>query len=328
MKIGKLSTQNLKKIIGDNKGAVREEVLVSSKIGEDCAIIKFGDEVCVLSTDPITAGETEVGKLLVNININDIASSGADAVALMITILAPENTEFEKIQRIMQDISDEAKKLNVQIVGGHTEITDSVKKIVVSATAIGKQSRDRVVTTSGSNVFDRILITKGIGIEGTGIIAHEKQEELKRVLSDEQIESAKSMLELLSVYKEGRIASKYSVSSMHDITEGGLFGAIWESCLASGRGCTLDLKNIPIKLETKKICEYFNINPYKLISSGSMLITIAENEANRLMVELQSNGIDVYDIGEITENGIMYIDFDGELKQIPEPSSDEIYKLV
>lgn len=328
MKVGKLSTDHLHKLIHGNTGARRDEVLIRPKIGEDCAVIKFGDEGCILSTDPITGSSSEVGKLLVHINSNDIASSGGEIIGLMLTILAPEGTPFDALENIMQEVSEEAKALNVEIIGGHTEITKAVNQIVVSATAVGKEKLDKIVATGGGHIGDRIIITKGIGIEGTGIIAFEKADELATVLTPLELKEAQDMLNLVSVYKEGRLAGDFGVTSMHDVTEGGIFGALWEGCTAAGIGCTVDINRLPLSVVTHKICKHYDINPYQLISSGSMIITVAAERADALISLLEASAIAAYDIGEMTASKILFSDEKGDLQAIPEPDSDELYKVI
>ena len=328
MNIGKLSTDDLHRLINGNTGARREEVLIRPKVGEDCAVIKVGDEGVILSTDPITGSESEVGKLAVHINCNDIASSGGDIIGLMLTILAPEGTTIEALETIMKQAADEAKKMNVEIIGGHTEITNAVNQILVSATAVGKEKLENIVATGSGRLGDAIIITKGIGIEGTGIIAFEKEEELRGVLMPSGLEEAKDMLNKISVYKEGRLASKFGVTSMHDVTEGGVFGALWEGCMASGLGCDIDINRLPVAPVTRQICNHYGINPYQLISSGSMIITVEADRAEKLVTYLGEHGVPAFEIGKLTDGQIRFCDEKGDFREIPEPASDELYKVI
>lgn len=328
MKVGKLNTDDLHKLISGHTGARRDDVLIRPKVGEDCAVLKFGEEGCILSTDPITGSASEVGKLAVHINCNDIASSGGEIVGLMLTILAPEGTSFDALYQIMTQASDEAKKLNVEIIGGHTEITNAVNQIVVSATAVGREKLENIVATGSGNLGDKIVITKGIGIEGTGIIAFEKADELQGVLLPLELAEAQDMLNKISVYKEGRLAGQYGVTSMHDVTEGGIFGALWEGCIAADLGCLVDINRLPVAAVTRKLCMHYDINPYQLISSGSMLITVAPNKAEGLLELLKENDIDAYEVGELTKEKVLFCDEKGAYHSIPEPSSDELYKVI
>ncbi len=328
MKIGKLNTEDLHRLISGHTGAYRNDVLIRPKVGEDCAVLQFGEEGCILSTDPITGSSNEIGKLAVHINCNDIASSGGEIIGLMLTILAPEGTAFGELYNIMEQASAEAKKLNVEIIGGHTEITNAVNRIVVSATAVGREKLENIVASGSGNIGDKIVITKGVGIEGTGIIAFEKSDELHGVLSAQELEEAKDMLNKISVYKEGRLSGGYGVTSMHDVTEGGIFGAIWEGCIAADLGCIIDINKLPVATVTQKLCMHYNINPYQLISSGSMLITVSPEKVDGLINLLEKNSISAFEVGVLTDKDVFYYDEKGKSHPIPEPSSDELYKVI
>lgn len=327
MKIGKLNNDQLKRIIMDSISYKRPEVLLRASVGEDCAGIEFGDDICLLSTDPITGAANEVGKLAVHISCNDIASNGAKPMALLLTILAPESTTEEELKWIMQDASEEAAKLEVEIVGGHTEITNAVNRIVVSSTAIGKQHKSQMFSNGSVSLGDKIIMTKWAGLEGTGIIAFEKENELKSFLSDDEIKASQQMLDHLSVVREGYIAGKFGVTSMHDVTEGGLLGGIWEICEGVSLGAVVNYEAIAIHELTHKICDHYQINPLRLISSGTMIMTVPPQHAEDLVDELQAEGISASVIGEITSKDV-YLDKRGRLSYVTPPDSDELYKVV
>lgn len=327
MKVGKLDSKVLQKIVFDNIKLHRDEVITRPGIGEDCAVVDFGEYVLTMSTDPITGAASEVGKLAVHINCNDIASNGVKPLGLMLTILVPEGTTEAEIEKIMKEASQEAASLNVEIIGGHTEITNAVNKIVISATAIGRQLKEYVVKTSGAKSGDKIIMTKTAGLEGTGIIAYDLEEKLYSTFSREIIERAKKMVDSISVVKEGILCGEIGVNSMHDVTEGGLLGAIWEVCEASKTGCNVYRDKIAIADETKEICNYLNIDPLKLISSGSMLITVSPEKESKVVEKLMENNILATTIGEITENEKFLIDKEEKI-EIEPPESDELYKVI
>ncbi len=324
MKSGKLNWDDLKYIIDHHKGARREEVKVRNGIGEDCAVVDFGNSNCVITTDPITGTEKNIGRLAVNINCNDLASAGAEPLGILVTILAPEGTEIHEIKGVMEEIHEEAEKFNLEIIGGHTEVTSSVNKMVVSCTVLGKTVKDRHISTSGAKVGDDIIITKNLALEGTFILVNEHKEELKHILIKEEIEEALGYIEEISVLKEGSIAAKLKVNSMHDITEGGLLGAAWEVAEASSVGFVIHEDSLPISTVTKKVCEYFGIDALRLISSGSMLITTPMGE--KLLEELKINGINAKIIGKITETG-GYLLSDGKKTLVNPPKRDELFKV-
>lgn len=327
MEIGKLPNDVLEKIVISNIENKRDDVISRSGIGEDNAIIDFGDEVCVLSTDPITGATKDIGSLAVHISCNDIATSGGEAIGVLITLLAPPTARLEEIEEIMQDASRAAKEVNIEIVGGHTEITDAVNRIVISTTVIGRQKKSRLPDRSKIDVGDKIIMTKSTGIEGTSILLKEGKEFFKKYLTDEEIKFGIDLDKKLSVIDEGRIAGDIGVRYMHDITEGGVLGAVWEGAKISSKGILIYEDSIPILDITKKISNILDINPLRLISSGSMLIIVDSKKSNLLMEKLLEKDIESSVIGEIIEEGI-YMDQKGQRKTIEAPESDELYRAM
>ena len=333
MQIGKLSNELLNALVLDTVKVDREDVLIGASTGEDCAALSFGSEVCVLSTDPITGTAAEIGKLAVNIGLNDIASSGAKPVALLMTLMCPESTSDLEIAKVVRDANETASKYNVAIIGGHTERTSAVTRIVVSMTAIGKTTEDKLIKTGGANAGDFLYMTKWAGLEGTGIIAYEKEAVLKKELSSGDLEEAFAMLEMTSVIKEGEIAASCGATAMHDVTEGGILGAVYEMCEASGLGCEINKNSISIKDVTERICDHFIIDPLRLISSGSMLIAIPPDKASCLEVSFVEQNIPYSKIGTMTEEKdriLIYGEFELEAikEEIPPPERDELYKVL
>lgn len=327
METGKLNWDNLTKIIENNKGSKREEVLESGAVGEDCAAFKVDkDKFVVITTDPVTAADKNIGKIAFHININDIATSGGIPLGVMVTILAPRGTSIESIKEIMKDISLEAEKINVAVLGGHTEVTDSVNKVIVSITAIGtlKSSKD-IIWTKGAQVGDVIIVTKDIGLEGTSILCSDFQEESKKVLNEKELKKGEDFGKELSVLKEG-MALKSLASSMHDITEGGILGALWEIKEACGNGFLIDYSNIPIRDITKKLSMHFGLDTLRFISSGSMIITVKKQDEKKALEILKDKNIKGTSIGKIEKEGAIMIK-EGKKVKIDPPYRDEIYKL-
>jgi len=327
MKAGKLDSELLRKIVFNNISYHRDEVMVRPGIGEDCAVIDFGEYACVISTDPITGAVNEIGRLAVHIACNDIASNGVEPLGIMLTIMAPEGTTENDINEIMKQAGEAAAALKVEIIGGHTEITPAVNKVIISSTAIGRQLKKKVVFSKGAQVGDSIVMTKNLGLEGTAIIAHDWEERLRRELGDDLVDEAKSMMEKISVVTEGVIGGEVGVSSMHDITEGGLLGAIWEMCEASSVGALVHKGKVNIAQSTEKICQHFQIDPFRIISSGCMLITIPKDKDAELIEALKKKGVEAKVIGEVTETG-RFLQMGEQLVEIAPPNSDELYKVV
>ncbi|MFW2489593.1 AIR synthase family protein [Clostridium chromiireducens] len=324
MKEGKLDFDDLRRIILNNKSVRRDEIVVRNDVGEDCSIIDFGNYEGIFSTDPITGANENVGKLAVHINCNDIASSGGEPIGILVTILAPVNSTLQEINKVMNEIDEEAAKINVEIIGGHTEVTSAVNKMVISVTVIGKNLKGKSVKTAGAKLGDDIIVTKTLALEGTYILINDYEEKLKKILSAEEIELGKSLINKLSVLEEGKIGGEFGVNSMHDITEGGLLGGLFEVAMASNTGFKISKDRIPILDVTRKICEEFQIDPLRLISSGSMLITSENGE--ELVKQLKDKGIEASIIGKICDRDGILIDNGNEIKVEP-PKRDELFNI-
>nr|WP_312292035.1 AIR synthase family protein [Clostridium chromiireducens] len=324
MKEGKLDFDDLRRIILNNKSVRRDEIVVRNDVGEDCSIIDFGNYEGIFSTDPITGANENVGKLAVHINCNDIASSGGEPIGILVTILAPVNSTLQEINKVMNEIDEEAAKINVEIIGGHTEVTSAVNKMVISVTVIGKNLKGKSVKTAGAKLGDDIIVTKTLALEGTYILINDYEEKLKKILSAGEIELGKSLINKLSVLEEGKIGGEFGVNSMHDITEGGLLGGLFEVAMASNTGFKISKDRIPILDVTRKICEEFQIDPLRLISSGSMLITSENGE--ELVKQLKDKGIEASIIGKICDRDGILIDNGNEIKVEP-PKRDELFNI-
>lgn len=326
MKTGKLPDDMLKNIVFGRLRKVRSEVLVRPGTGMDCSAVDFGEYTCVLSSDPITGTAKEIGRLAVHVSCNDIASCGVEPLGLMTTILCPPGSTEKQLEQIMDQLAKAAESINVELLGGHTEVTTAVTRFVISCTAVGRCVRDSMVVATGARDGDDLVITKHAGLEGASIIAHERETELKTALGNEVVEEAKSFIEKISVVKDGLIAAKAGAHSMHDVTEGGILGAVWEMCEASGRGAEVYIDSIPVLLSTRRICEYYNIDPYRLISSGCMLIAAPDGKA--LAEQLKREGIDAAVIGRLNGSADRVAVRGGKREMIALPQADELYKVL
>lgn len=326
LEVGKVPNNILKESILDKIRFNRKEVLIRPKIGEDCTAVDFGENACVLTSDPITGSVNDVGRLAVHVSCNDIASCGAEPLGLLVTLLAPPETTERELEMVMEQLAETANFLNVDIIGGHTEITRAVNRLVIVSTAVGKILKDKVVSTSGAKAGEDVVMTKFAGIEGTAIIASDKEDELLKIFDKDFLEKAKSYVKNISVVKEGVIAGEFGVSSMHDVTEGGILGAVWEIAEASGTGVEIEKNKIPIAFETLKIAEYYDIDPLKLISSGCMVITC--DNGYGLVKKLKASGIEASVIGKMTDRADRLL-YDGErTEKILQPDADELYKVI
>lgn len=327
MKVGKVPETVLKRSVINQIKTKRPEVILGAGVGEDCAAVELGqDEVMVLSTDPITGTANDIGRLAVHITMNDLASAGAEPIGIMLTILLPDGTQEEELKKMMHQMQEVCEETGIQIIGGHTEVTKAVNQPIVTVTGLGKVKKGLLVETRSAKPGQDILVTKWIGLEGTSIIAKECEQQLISRYSNTFMEAAKNMDQYLSVLPESRIAVQHGVSAMHDVTEGGIFGALWEMAEASNVGLEIFLKKIPVKQETIEICEFFEINPYELISSGCMLI--ATNDGTGLLHKLEKAGISGAIIGKATEGKDRVLLNEGERRFLEPPKTDELYKVI
>ncbi len=324
MKVGKVPPEILKQYIFGNLGKTRSDVLVHSSLGEDCSVIDFGDEVCVMSTDPITGAVQDIGRLAVHISCNDIAANGAEPVGIMITILAPVGTRAEDLGRIMSQINEEACLLGIEVLGGHSEITAGIDRVIISTTAVGRARKEEYVTSSGAAAGHDLIITKGAGLEGTAILATDFADRLKDALTEEQIQIGRSFMEKISVVPDGRIAVQNGAVAMHDVTEGGILGAAYEMAAASGTGVEIWEDAVIIHPVTRAICRFFDIDPLALVSSGAMMIASPEGE--KVVEALEKEGIAAAIIGRFINEGF-YLVRGGKTLPAKPPERDEIWKI-
>ena len=329
MRIGKLSNEELEQVVIRKIKYQHPDVLIHSGVGEDCSVIDYGDEVCVVSSDPITGAAHQIGKLAIDVACNDIASTGAEALGVMMVMLAPPSATKEELAQVMREATDEAARLKIEILGGHTEVTDAVNRMVLVMTVIGKERKSQFESNNQPvRPGDWVLISKEIGLEGTAILAYDREEWVSGQIDAATLALAKAQMNRLSVLEEGRIGAKVGFKYMHDITEGGVLGACWEASRAMGQGVKIELEAIPLLPVTRKIAEIFEIDPYSLISSGSMLAVVTPDQGVKWIAEGEIQGIRVTKIGEVQGNQPMLSAADGSVRVIASPEADALYTAL
>jgi len=331
MDIGKLPHHLLESLLA--KVPLDERVVVGPGVGIDAAVIEFGDRLLVAKTDPITFATDLIGWYAVNINANDIAAMGADPKWFMAAILVPEKTTEADVEQIFDQMLSACRELDVALVGGHTEITHDISRPIVVGCMLGETDRTRLVTGSGAREGDDILLTKGIAVEGTSLLAREARDRLVEMGFTEQfLARAASFLfdPGISVVRDARIAtSAVSVTAMHDPTEGGLATGLMEIAAASGLGLEVRFEAIPILPETQTLCRELKLDPLGLIASGSLLITCSPADTPRLLESLGQEGILASVIGRMTpkSHGLKMLTPNG-LVDLPSFPCDEIARFL
>lgn len=325
LKAGKVPPEILKSSVYPYIGKLRKEVLVHSGLGEDSSIIDFGDSVAVLSTDPITGADIHSSYLAVYVSCNDIAACGAKPIGILVTLLLPVGSDKSILKELMEGIHKAAGTIDIEVLGGHSEITSAVAKPVISTTAIGITGKDKFITSSGAKPGDDIIVTKSLGLEGSAILASDFEKYLAGKVSEAAIAKAQHFIEKISVIDEGIIAAEVGVSAMHDITEGGLLGACFEVAEASDVGVTIYQDLLPILPETRNICTALGIDPLGLISSGSMLICTPKGE--EVAEALKAHKIPAAIIGKVTLHEKLIITSDGKHPIVP-LERDELIRAI
>jgi len=330
---GKLDIGILRRLL-ERQVLTDRMILVGPQIGEDAAAIDMGDTALIVSADPITFATDEIGRYSVMVNANDIATTGAEARWYTVTILLPGGRGTEQlVDSIFQQIYDACEKLNIALIGGHTEITYGLPRPILVGQMMGMVQKESMVRTSGAQPGDSILLSKGIPIEGTSVIAREKEMELVSFgISVDLVERARNFLfdPGISIVKEARLAVHAArVHAMHDPTEGGLANGLHELSIAAGVEIEVNQEAIPIYEESRAVCTAFHLNPLGVIASGSLLITASPAESAKIVRKAAADGIPMAEIGRITSRGspsVRMITSEG-LEPVPYFERDEVVKI-
>jgi len=324
--LGKLPPDLLASLIADLPTDPR--VILGPRVGEDAAVIDMGDRYLVAKTDPITFATDQIGWYAVQVNANDLATTGATPRWFMATILLPGGSaDASMAADIFAQIASACRALGIAVVGGHTEITYGLDRPVVVGVLLGEVARDGLITTSGAQPGDAILLTKGIPIEATALIAREKRAELLPHFGAAFLDRAAAYLTDpgISVLRDAQTAVRAGgVTGMHDPTEGGLATALWELAEASGRAVHVTAAAWPVCDEGAQLCAYYDLDPLGAIASGALLLTVNPAFVDRVMAALGEAGIAAFCLGEVRA-GPPQAWWRGEL--LPRPTRDEVAKL-
>ena len=325
---GKIPSKILKEVVFKNLGLKREEVVLGPSVGIDGTVIDIGNKSLIVSMDPITGAMERIGWLALNINANDIATFGVEPAFFLSCILLPKNADRQIVETISTQMNKAAKELGMAIVGGHCEVTPGLANPVVVGCAMGITKKGNYVTAGGAKLGDKLILTKSVGIEGTAILAADREEKLKKTLKPTMLQNAKKFYDNISVVKDAVAAFKTcAVHAMHDPTEGGLAGGIHEMADASNLGVKIYEEKIRIAPETVRICDFFRIDPLQLIASGSLLIAAKRNSADKVVKVLEKNEIAAAIIGEFISSPEkrFIIRKEGGLEKLVRPVSDHLW---
>jgi hydrogenase expression/formation protein HypE len=292
--VGKLSSVYLDELLREHCRA-DAQVIVGPRVGEDAAVIDLGSSYLVASTDPITFATEAIGWYAVQINANDIATMGAVPRWFLATLLLPEKQTTKNLVGVLFDqLSRACRQVGVSWIGGHTEITSGLDRAIVVGTMLGEVAKDRLVTSAGAQVGDEVILTKGIAVEATALIAREKEQEVKVKYGNEFLERCKKFLydPGIGVLRDAMVATEaVRVHAMHDPTEGGLAMGLWELSQASGVGLRVNREAIVILPETVRLGEEYGLDPLGVIASGALLIAARPKDCQGVLSALSRAGI-------------------------------------
>jgi hydrogenase expression/formation protein HypE len=326
---GKLPPHVLSKLLGQHAPS-DPSVILGPGIGLDCAVIEFGDRALVLKSDPITFTAENIGWYAVHVNANDIATTGAQPKWFLATLLLPEDRFDEtQIAEILDQIDAACQSIGATLVGGHTEITAGIDRCIVIGTMVGEVDRDSLITPQGARPGDVLLLTKGIPIEATSILANDFADELGS-LPDNLLNRAREFLHDpgISVVAEAlAAASTGGVTAMHDPTEGGFSAGVWELAAAAKVGIEVEKGSILIPPEALSICNELNVNPLEAIASGALLLTVQPDMADDVLGAIEAIGAAAFVIGRVVEGEGVAMRIGNTLTALPWPTRDALTRL-
>ena len=311
---GKLQPDVLRRNVLDFTGALRDDLLVGGGIGEDAALIKVPEGILVAASDPVTGASKNAGALLVHINANDLACKGADPAWLVVTLIVPDAMGVSFISDIMSEIHETCASLNIAIAGGHTELTDKYDSPVISGTMLGMTRHE--LSAKKIREGDLILATGHAGLEGMSILANDREDLLREILTPDEIATVKSWGNDFSVVKPARILRDYA-RYMHDPTEGGINGALYEVQQGAGLGLELYADEMPVSELTLRAARELSFNYMNLISSGMLIAVIEPGLVDEARTKLQAANIGSRVIGKFTSD-----------ERISLPTNEELWEIL
>ncbi|MFB6256543.1 MAG: AIR synthase related protein [Haloplanus sp.] len=315
---GKLDRATLSDLVLSRTGAANRNLLAGPAFGEDAAAIRIGSETLVASTDPISLAAKRIGQLAVAVASNDVAACGGRPEFLLCTVLLPR-AEATLLDTITGQIDAESRRLGLTIAGGHTEVVTGLGRPLCSLTCFGVA--DRYVPTGGATPGDRVLLTKGAGVEATGVLATDFRDRLD--LPAATVDRATAAFDDLSVMPEAAVLAPVA-TAMHDPTEGGVLEGLIEMALTTDATLGIDRRAVHVREETRAVCDAVGVDPLRVLGSGALLATVDGDDANDALAALADEGIDAVEIGRV-EAGEAGVELDGEC--VTEPIRDDMYAL-
>ncbi|MDP2895628.1 MAG: AIR synthase family protein [bacterium] len=330
--VGKLNIAHLEALLASVKVS-DPRVVVGPRVGEDAAVIDFGDRYLIAKTDPITFTAERIGWYAVNINANDVAVMGATPKWFLATVLLPEGKTTRRLaDEAFDDIRLACEELGVSLCGGHIEVTLGLPRPIVVGQMLGEVEKDKLVRNDRTEVGDDIVLIGGVAVEGTSVVAREKGDELRRIFGDDFVNRAKQFLTEpgISVVRAALLAAASAkVNAMHDPTEGGIATGLHELALASGTGMLVHRDMIFVYPETETICEHYGLDPLGVLASGALLMATSSQETPRLLAAMRKARFRCSVIGKaVPKREGIRIKSGERIRRLPRYDSDELTKIL
>jgi hydrogenase expression/formation protein HypE len=336
--IGKITPEVFEELIYPRLGARRSDVLVPPQNGVDVGVVEIGGRAVAMTTDPVFLvpeyGFERASWFAIHILASDVVTSGLPPTYLSIDLNLPMEMTAPELETVWRVMHRECENLGMAVVCGHTaRYENCAYPMVGGATVLAVGSKDRYVTPKMARAGDRIVITKGPAIESSGIFAAMFPDKIAERFGREFSDKAQDIFYQMSVVKEAAAAVEVGirdegVTAMHDATECGILGGVYELAQAAGLGVVLEKDRIVVREGVLEISDLFNIeDPYSAISEGTLILSVRPHKAAAVVERLKKEGIDSSVAGELVpkEKGMVLVEGNRERK-FDHPRVDPFWK--
>ena len=308
---------------------------IAKSAGSDCAFFALSAKKAVTALGQAWGKDAAVAARAAHHALNHLAALGAmdmdtkeDRAAAYLSLNLSIPTEFReaKLRAVLEYVTQAMADLKVSILTTEVQVVPGITTVLVTAQAQTVADKEQILASGGALPEQDVVMTKWLGLEGTATITDRKLRDLQVRYPMGLLEEAVAFKKYLSIIPEAATARKSGVSAMQVVREGGIFGALWELAQESGVGLVIDLKKIPVKQETIEVCEFFDANPYKLLSGGSLLITT--DKGMDLVKLLEQQGIAAAVIGKTTQGNDRILVNEEERRFLEPAREDELYKVL
>jgi hydrogenase expression/formation protein HypE len=310
--LSKFSLDVLQRRVFPFARATDPDIILGAAFGEDVALTRVGAEILVSHMEPIVGAVGKIGWLAVHVACNDVAAAGVAPRWLLLLVLVPRLEDEELLGQIMQDASRAAQEVGASIIGGHTGCSAGLSRPLVAVTALGTASGREPVRTGGARVGDHVLVTKGIVLEGTAILAQDFADVARGLdLSEEDLEEGGRVMARVSVLPEALALAENGVTAMHNVTRGGILETLLEIAYLSAAGTEVEFSRLPIPPIVSRFAQVFEFDPLQMISSGTLVVTVPPERVAQVSVALDKLGTPFASVGRVTDGVGVHVLKDG-----------------